>query len=211
MINVFLVDDHEMVRQALARILEESGAIRVIGGASNGRDAIAGIREHRPDVLVLDFGLPDLQAPDVLELMSVKGGRVNTLVLTVHENIHYAVRVLEAGARGYLIKSAAVDELVEAIRTIHDGGIYISKAVAADVLAHLRNPRRERVGLNALSGREFEFLAFLASGKSLQECARLMNVTTSTASTYRSRILEKLGLKSTSDLIRFAIENGVTE
>ena len=117
--------------------------------------------------------------------------------------------MLESGAHGYLIKSAAVDELVEAIRTVCDGGIYISPAVADEVLQQLRRPKRERVGLEALSQREFDLLRILGAGKTLQQCAQQMKVSTSTASTYRSRVMTKLNLESTAELIRFALEHKV--
>jgi DNA-binding NarL/FixJ family response regulator len=136
---------------------------------------------------------------------------IKILVLTVHENIHYAVRVLETGAHGYLIKSAAVDELVEAIENVHEGRIYMSQKISSEVLQHLRRPKRERVGLESLSQREFAFLRLLGSGKSLQESAKNMKISTSTASTYRSRIMGKLNLASTADLIRYAIEHDVVK
>ena len=139
-------------------------------------------------------------APALIERLLRLPGQLKILVLTVHENIHYAVRVLDAGAHGYLIKSAAVDELVEAIDTVRQGRTFVSPRLSQDVLQHLRRPKRERVGLDALSQREFDLLRMLGAGKSLQECAAQMKVRTSTASTYRTRIMEKLNLTSTAEL-----------
>jgi len=127
----------------------------------------------------------------------------------VHENIHYAVKVLEAGAHGYVIKSAAVRELVEAIQSVRDGEVYVSPKVSQKVLQHLRTPKSRRGGLEDLSPREFELLRALGAGLGLKECARRLHVTTSTASTYRARLMEKLGLSTTAEIIRFAIENDV--
>src|SRR5262249_49036296 len=129
--------------------------------------------------------------------------------LTVHENIHYCVKALECGADGYVVKSAAVAELVDAIRAVSGGEVYISPKVSQKVLQHLRQPKKDRIGLEALSQREFELLRFLGAGLSLKECANHLAISTSSASTYRSRLMEKLNLHSTAELIRFALENDI--
>lgn len=200
-----------MVREALARILQDSGTFSVVAQAGDGRQALAALKSVQPEVVVLDYSMPDQQAPQVVESMLQMAPHVKILVLTVHENMHYAVRVLESGAHGYLIKSAAVDELVEAIATVRAGRVYLSASVSQEVLQQMRRPQRQRSGLEALSRREFEFLRALAGGKSLQETAKEMSISTSTASTYRSRILEKLQLTTSAELIRFALEHGVAE
>lgn len=208
-IRVVLADDHEMVREALARILEESGRITVVAQASDAAQACDAVRSTAPEMVVLDYSMPGRDAPGVIEQLLQMAPDINILVLTVHENMHYAVRVLEAGAHGYLIKSAAVDELVEAIDTVHQGRVYVSPQVSQQVFQHLRRPKRDRVGLEALSQREFDLLRMLGAGKTLQECAREMMISTSTASTYRARMMEKLNLASTAELIRFALEHNV--
>lgn len=208
-IRVVLADDHSMVREALARILEDSGAVTVVGQASDGLQVMRTVETTHPECVVLDYSMPNLDAPAVIETLLRRQASLKILVLTVHENIHYAIRVLESGAHGYLIKSAAVDELVEAIKVVHGGGIYISPKVSDEVLQHLRRPKRERVGLEALSQREFDLLRILGAGKTLQQCAQQMKVSTSTASTYRARVMEKLNLESTAELIRFALEHNV--
>ena len=210
-IRVVLADDHAMVREALARILDESGQTSVVGQASNGVAALAAIKDTCPQVAVLDYSMPNQDAPQIIDVLSRRHPNVKILVLTVHENIHYAVRVLESGAHGYLIKSAAVEELVEAINTVRQGGIYISPKVSQEVIQHLRRPKRERLGLESLSQREFDFLRIYGSGNSLQQCARLMKISSSTVSTYRARIMDKLNLQSTTALIRFALENDIAE
>ena len=208
-IRVVLADDHTMVRAALARVLEDSGRITVVAQAEDGAGAIEAVLSTRPHVLILDYTMKGSDAPEVIAGLVRKCPELKVLVLTVHENVHYAVRVLETGAHGYLVKSAAVEELVEAIKAVRLGRIYLSASVSQEVLRHMRRPRRERVGLEALSPREFDFLRMAGSGKSLQECAEEMKVSVSTASTYRSRIMEKLSLKSTAELIRFALEHDI--
>jgi DNA-binding NarL/FixJ family response regulator len=206
-IRIVLADDHAMVREALARILGEEPGIDVVAQASDGRAALEAVESSSPDVLVLDYSMPQHDPPSLIEHLLTRYPDLKTLVLTVHENIHYALRVLESGAQGYLIKSAAADELVEAIRQVHAGRIYLSASISQAVLQRLRRPRSQRTGLDALSPREFTFLRMLAAGKTLQQCARDMHVSVSTASTYRARIMEKLGLDSTAELIRFALEH----
>ena len=117
-IRVVLADDHEMVREALARILEASGKISIVAQAGDGAQALDAVRSFQPEVMVLDYSMPNQDAPQVIERLLRLSPDLKILVLTVHENIHYAVRVLESGAHGYLIKSAAVDELVEGLDTV---------------------------------------------------------------------------------------------
>ena len=208
-IRVVLADDHAMVREALAQILEESGSIKVVAQAADGGQVHEAVSKTRPDLLVLDYSMPNFNAPSAIESLLRRYPGMKILLLTVHENIHYAVKVLESGAHGYVVKSAAVGELVDAIKAVADGEIYISPKVSQRVIHHLRRPKKDRVGLEALSQREFDLLRVLGAGMSLKEAARHLNISTSSASTYRTRLLEKLNLHSTAEVIRFALENDV--
>jgi DNA-binding NarL/FixJ family response regulator len=208
-IRVVLADDHAMVREALAQILQESGCIRVVGQAADGPGAIEAVTKTRPGVLVLDYSMPGLSAPEVLSSLQRLQPELKVLVLTVHENIHYCVKALECGAHGYVIKSAAVGDLVDAIKAVSAGEVYISPKVSQKVIQHLRRPKKDRVGLEALSQREFELLRVLGAGMSLKESAERLNISTSSASTYRSRLMEKLNLRTTAEVIRFALENDI--
>ncbi len=208
-IRVVLADDHAMVREALAQILQESGCIRVVGQASDGPGAIATALQTRPDVLVLDYSMPGLGTPEILASLKQQLPELRILVLTVHENIHYCVKVLECGARGYVIKAAAVGELVQALKEVAAGETYISPKVSQKVMQKLLQPKKDRVGLDALSQREFELLRLLGAGMSLKECADRLAISTSSTSTYRARLMEKLNLHSTADIIRFALENDI--
>jgi DNA-binding NarL/FixJ family response regulator len=208
-IRVVLADDHAMVREALAQILEDSGSIRVVGQAADGPQALDLAAKTQPDVIVLDYSMPNLDTPSAIESLLRRWPNLKILVLTVHENIHYAVKVLESGAHGYVVKSAAVGELVDAIKAVSDGEIYISPKVSQRVIQHLRRPKKDRVGLEALSQREFELLRVLGAGMSLKECAKHLNISTSSASTYRTRLMDKLNLHTTAEIIRFALENDV--
>jgi|SRR6516162_1567244 len=208
-IRVLLADDHAMVREALAQILEESGSIQVVGQASDGQQALDLAAKTKPDVLVLDYSMPKLDTPAAINSLVRRWPLLKILILTVHENIHYAVKILESGAHGYVVKSAAVGDLVEAIKTVSEGEIYISPKLSQRVIQHLRRPKKDREGLEALSQREFELLRVLGAGMSLKECAARLNISTSSASTYRTRLMEKLKLTSTAEIIRFALENDI--
>lgn len=208
-IRAVLADDHTMVREALAQILAESGGIEVVGQAGDGEQALEITKREEPDVLILDYSMPGTPALEVIEKVVRDHPAVKVLVLTVHESIHYAVRVLEQGAQGFVLKSAAANELLEAVAAVGQGEIYVSPRVSQRVINQLRRPRADRVGLELLSAREFELLRVLGAGMSLKECANHLNVSTSTASTYRSRLMEKLKLRTTAEIIRFALENDI--
>lgn len=207
-IRVVLADDHAMVREALAEVLEDSDGIVVVGQASNGGDAIRMTGLNEPDVVVLDYSMDGMDCETAIrEILSTSSGS-RILVLTVHENIHYAVKALEAGAHGFLLKAAAVDELVKGIRAVYAGKVYVSPQISEKLAENLR-ARKGRSGVESLSKREFQLLRLIGSGKRLQECARAMKITESTASTYRSRLMQKLSLNSTAEIIRFTLENGI--
>lgn len=211
-IKVILADDHTMVRQALSQVLEESNdRIRVVGQARDGIEALQLVEAVRPDVLLLDYSMPELDGPEVVRALRKRRDPVRLLVLTVHEQIHYAVTILELGANGFIIKSAAVEELVTAIHCVCDGGVYVSPKLAGEVHTQLERTRGNRSGLNALSPREFDVLSKIANGMSVSECAIQLNISKPTAATYRTRLMAKLGLASTTEIIRFGIEHGITQ
>jgi DNA-binding NarL/FixJ family response regulator len=188
-------------------VLEEDDGIEIVGLGESVVDAERIAREFAPDVLVLDYNLPGGGSLPLLEQIARSRPAVRVLVLTVHESIHYAVRAIESGAQGFMVKSSAVEELIGAIRAVNAGEIYLPPAFSRSVIEHLRRPKRNRVGLASLSPREFELLRLIADGMGLKEVAHRLQISVSTASTYRSRVMEKLNLSSTSDLIRFAFEN----
>lgn len=209
-IRTVLADDHTMVREALARILGEEPGIEVVAQAHDGAHAAEAVHRTEPDVLVLDYSMPNHDPLGLIAELTAQHPDLKILVLTVHENVQYALHALESGAQGYLIKSAATEELVEAIRSVHRGRVYLSTAMSQEVVHRLLQPRKRRSGLDALSPREFTLLRMLGAGKTLKECAADMHVSVSTASTYRARVMEKLQLESTAELIRFAIEHDLT-
>lgn len=208
-IRVVLADDHAMVREGLRRILEELDDISVVGQADNGLAAVSLAQQSEPDVVILDYTMPKLDAIGATERIRSLLPKTKILILTVHDNIQFAVRVLEAGAHGFLLKEEAADELIAAVRGVNAGKTPVSPKIMEKIVTRLRRGKKARIGLDSLSAREFELLGHLGCGKNIRESARRMCVSESTASTYRRRLLEKLGLKTTGELIRFALENGL--
>ena len=208
-IRIALIDDHSMVRQALASILDAEADIEVVAQGGSRQEARGILSDFEIDVVVLDYHMPDGGALEVLSDLADMDRDPNVLVLTVHDSVHYALRTLDAGAHGFMIKSSAVEELVEAIHAVQRGQIYVTPKYRQEVETARERPRNEREGLSSLSDREFEILRELAAGKSLKETAYDLDIGVSTVSTYRSRILKKLGFESSSELIRFAVENGI--
>ncbi len=210
-VRVVLVDDHVMVREALCHILEDTGKIQVVGQAGDRREALNAVRVGAPTVLVLDYNLPGGGALPVIAHVRRDHPDVRILILTVHESVHYALHALEAGAHGFSIKRAAMRELEDAIVALARGETWVTPALSQQVIGALATKQGARTGIASLSTREFEILSLLGSGLGLQAAARSQGVSTSTASTYRTRVMEKLGLRTTAELIRFAIESGLTE
>ena len=211
-IKVILADDHTMVRQGLGQALEEHNGIKVVGEASDGNEAVRRMVDTGADVLVCDYAMSgeggDGPAVTARLLKERPGSRV--VILTMHDNIHYVQKALDAGAHGFVVKSDGLGELITAIHAVAEGRQYVTPRLAEKLAQHVRGPKGRHVGLDKLSQREFELLRFMGRGMSLQECAQVMKISESTASTYRARLMTKLELTSTAQIIRFALENGVT-
>lgn len=206
MIRVLIADDHAVVRRGLAQIINETPDIRVVGEATNGNEVIDRTRETDVDVIVLDLNMPGRSGLDVLKHLRSEHEELPVLVLSMHAEDQYAVRVLRAGASGYLSKEGAPEELIKAIRRVADGGRYVSPEAAELLLNHLEGdadaPLHER-----LSDREFEVMRMLAEGASVKEIGEDLSLSVKTVSTYRSRILEKMNMKSNAELTHYAIKN----
>ena len=208
MIKVLIADDHPIVRRGLRQILSEIPDMMVIGEAVNGQDALEQVRAGGSDVLVLDITMPDRSGFDVLKDLKYEQPDLPVLILSIHAEEQFAVRVLKAGASGYLTKENAPAELVKAIRKVVAGGKYISRNLA-EILAFNLDKGAERPRHEALSDREFQVLQMMASGKTLAEIAADLRLSAKTVSTYRARLLGKMNLKTNAEIIRYAIENGL--
>ncbi len=207
MIDVLIADDHAVVRSGLRRILDETaGEIRVQGEARNGREVLALVEAQHWDVLVMDITMPGRSGLDILKDIRQLRPDLPVLILSMHAEEQFATRMLRAGASGYLNKESAPEELVQAIRRVHDGGKYVSAAQAERMVVELSgNPDQQPH--ERLSDREYEVLRQIGSGKTATEIARGLSLSVKTVSTYRSRILTKMNLATTAQLMHYAIRN----
>lgn len=207
-IRVLLVDDHVVLREGVAALMAGTRDMQVVGQAGRGVEAVRLALELEPDALVLDYSLPDGDGTDVLAWLRAEGVPFRALFLSMHENPYYARKALAAGAAGFLVKSAPAEELLDAVRAVHAGRHHLDPTLGLDQEA-LVNGRSHPAGIDALSQREFQVLRYLGEGRTLQQTAKLLQVSDSTASTYRARLMGKLDLRSTAQIIRFAIEQQI--
>ena len=201
MIRVLIADDHKIVRDGLRRILGASADIEVAAEAKDGDEALALVRAGDYDMALLDMSMPGLSGLALIKRLRLERPALRILVLSMHGEAQYAVRALKAGASGYLNKDSASEQLVGAIRKIAAGGVHVGEAAAASLVASEKQPHQ------ALSDREFEVLRLLAGGKTPTGIAEQLHLSVKTVSTHKTRVLEKLNLKSTADLVRYAMEN----
>ncbi len=211
MIRVLLADDHSIVRAGLARIIEESGDIQVVAEASDGREAIRRATESDIDVAVVDISMPGLDGLEVITQLQTLNPKLPVLVLTMHEEEQYVIRVFSAGAMGYITKRSAPEQLVTAIRKVYGGSRYLSDSAAELLALHVAKGTPGRSLLDSLSNREIQVLRRLAMGQTTREIAEAYNISTKTVDTYRFRLLRKLNLRNNTELSRFAIQNGLVE
>ena len=206
MIRLLLADDHAVVREGLRRLLEETNGFSVVGEAGTVPEILEQLRKTLVDVLVLDIAMPGPGIVEALREVHAIQPRARALVLTAYPETEYAVRVLRAGAAGYLTKDRSLDQLVEAIRRVYRGGIYVSPSLGEVLATRLGGAALEPAHA-ALSDREFQVLKGLAQGEALKSIAARLSVSPKTVTTYRTRILQKLGLGSNADLVRYALEH----
>lgn len=208
MIRILIADDHPIVRAGLKQILSDASDIEVTAEASDGHELLKLIRKGGSDVVLLDIAMPGLTGLDALKQIKAENPQLPILVLSMHPEQEYGIRVLKAGAAGYLMKSAAPDQLVGAIRKVSRGGRYVSAALAEKMAFGLQ------AGASGLphetpSDREFQVLCMIASGKTVKEIGEELALSEKTISTYRARILEKMDMKSNSELTHYAIKLGL--
>ncbi len=213
-LRVVLADDHEVVRAGLRGLVDATPGMEVVGEAANGAEALEEARALGPDVLVMDISMPVLDGVLATQEIASSCPAVKVLVLTAHEDRAHLLRLLQAGAAGYVVKRAAVDELVRAIRIVAGGGTYVDPELAGMLLraraTRASSPPLEapEEGENALSAREEEVLRGIAWGHSNKIVAADLGISTKTVETYRARIAEKLGLRSRTEMVRYALQKG---
>ena len=208
--NILLVDDHEVVRDGVKRILDKQPGAVTFGEASTAPEALELVREQDWDVVLLDISLGDRDGLEVLKEIKHLRPRLPVLILSMHSEELFARRALKAGADGYITKNSPRAELAEAVEKVRKGGIYVSRSLAEKLVIDLRKGE-DQPPHDTLSDREFEVLRLIASGKTVGEIADMLSLSAGTISTYRARILEKMGMKTNAELTHYAIQNKLVE
>ncbi len=208
MIRILIADDHFIVREGLKQIVSDVPDMVVVDEASDGQEALRKALGGSFDIIILDISMPAKSGLDVLQELKQHKPEANVLILSIHPEEHYAMRVLKAGASGYLTKESAPDELVMAIRRISQGRKYITATLAEKLGGVVERPADVPLH-STLSEREFRVMVMIASGNSIKEISEKLFLSIKTVSTYRTRILKKMNFKNNSELIRYSIENGL--
>ena len=210
MINVLLTDDHELVRSGIRRLLEDTGQINIVGEAVCGEDSILLVQELKPDVILMDVNMPGIGGVETCRRILQRDPKQKIIVLTVHGEQTFPKRMLEIGAKGYLTKECGIDEMVEAIRQVHNGNSYIANSIAQQLALSLL-PGNESNPIDKLSRREFQVMLMISNGLSNIQISEKLCLSPKTISTYRLRLLEKLDAHSEVDLVKIAVEQGMVE
>jgi two-component system, NarL family, invasion response regulator UvrY len=208
LIRIVIVDDHAIVRQGLARILEKSGTMQVVAAHENALDMLEWLRVNDCDVALIDISMPGMNGIDLLKQLKSKKPNLPVLVVSIYSEAQYAVRLIKAGACGYLSKGCQPSILLEAVNLVASGHKYLSPEVS-EMLAKEVNVKNQKVLHETLSDREYQILLLLASAQTVGEIAANLCLSGKTISTYRSRILEKMQLRNNAELMHYVIENNL--
>jgi DNA-binding NarL/FixJ family response regulator len=209
-LRIFLADDHTVMREGLKSLVNAQADMDVIGEADNGRLTLQKVRELQPDVIILDVSMPDLNGIQVTERLKRTCQKVTVLVLTAHDDSGYLRQLLEVGASGYVLKKAAAEELINAIRVVAAGGVYLDPSLAGKVVGGYLGNRRpgSRPQANDLSEREAEVMRLVAWGYTNKEVAAYLRISVKTVETHKANIMQKLDLKSRVEMVRYALRQG---
>ena len=207
-IRVLLADDHVLVRQSLKSLLEREG-FQVVGEASDGQEAIRKVESLRPDIAVMDISMPILNGVDAARELSRSFPKTKAILLTQHDENQYISEALEAGVKGYVLKSQAASELVQAIGQVSRGQVYLSPGIAR-VVAETFRTKSEKPE-DPLTSRERQVLQLIAEGKSTKDVASLLGISVKTAESHRTRLMQKLDIHETASLVRYAVRRGIVE
>jgi len=210
MLRIILCDDHPLLREGLKNILLQQPDIKIVEETGSGAEMLEKTKASRFDVIILDISLPDMNGLDALKNLQAQGNRAGVLVLSMHPEEQYAARALRAGAAGYLQKESAAAELVSAVHKIARGGKYVTSSLAEKLAFELQSTA-DKQPHELLSDREYQVLCLLASGRGIKQIALELVLSAPTVATYRSRVMTKLGLSSTVDLVRYALAHKLIE
>lgn len=208
-ITVFVADDHGLVRDGLVSLLAAEPDLRVVGTAADGREALRRIASVRPEVAILDIAMPQMNGLETARVLRERLPEVRVVILSMYSTVEHVFRALEAGAAGYVLKESAAQEIIEAVRAVCAGRRYLSPKIARATAGAV--PARPQASpLERLSARERQILQLVAEGRSSVQIAAALNLSPKTVDTYRSRLMQKLGIGDTAGLVKFAIQHGLT-
>jgi len=211
-IRILLADDHQIVRQGLRSMLEHNPDIMVVGEAADGRAVLDVAEQLKPDVVVMDIGMPQLNGVDATRQLIAKLPNTHVVALSMHTDRRFIVEIFKAGAKGYVVKDSAFHELAAAVRAVVSKRVYLSPRIAGEVMDNVASetPLDESSAFSRLSGRQREVLQLIAEGKTTKEIAYQLGLCVKTVETHRARMMESLNLYTVADLTRYAIREGVS-
>lgn len=210
MIRIVLADDHAILREGLKQVLRSQADFEIVAEASDGHEVMQRVRDADFDVLVLDMSMPGKSGVELIKQVKAEKPKLRVLVLTMHEEQQYAVRAIRAGASGYLTKEGASAQLVSAIRKVAGGGAFISAEVA-EHLALNAMPGAQAAPHEGLSDREFQVFRMIAEGRSVSDIAERLNLSVKTVSTHKANLMQKLGMETTGEIIRYALTHRLVD
>lgn len=205
--RVILADDHVMVAQGLGRLLADAANLMAV--VTDGRQLVESARTHRPDIIVSDVTMPVMSGLDAMRQLKVEGVTARFIFLTIHTDARLAVQALRAGASGYLLKQAAGEELLEALRIVMDGRTYLTPLITKDVLWTIANPDDDR--RPTLTPRQLDVLRLIGEGKRMKEIAAELNLSVRTVEDHKAQLFRTLGVDSVADLVKFAVRQGLVQ
>ena len=211
-VRILIADDHKILREGLKSLLEKQPEFAVVAEAQDGLSAISEAKKHKPDIAILDIGMPDLNGIEVTRRIRSEMAETRVIALSMHADRRFVMGILEAGANGYLLKDSAFTELITAVTAVAKGKMYLSPSIAETVVKNSleKLDRKEEGSSVLLSGREREVLQMIAEGKSTKEIALKLFVSTKTVETHRKQIMDKLNIRTVAGLTKYAIREGLT-
>ncbi len=212
MISIILVDDHVIMRDGLRNLLKEESDFEVVGEADNGRQAVKIILEKKPNIIIMDIAMQEMNGIEATRQIKKEAPNINIIALSMHSERQIVVGIFRAGASGYLLKDSTSTELVEAIRTVHSGRKYISQKISDIVLQEISNTKKdsEEIGIEVLTNRESEILQLISEGNSTKRIAEVLFISPKTVESHRANIMEKLNIHNLPELTKYAIRVGLT-
>lgn len=211
-VKILIADDHKILREGLKSLLEKQPEFAVVAEAQDGLSAISAAKKHKPDIAILDIGMPDLNGIEVTRRIRSEMAETRVIALSMHADRRFVMGILEAGANGYLLKDSAFAELITAVTAVAKGKMYLSPSIAETVVKNSleKLDRKDEGSSVLLSGREREVLQMIAEGKSTKEIALKLFVSTKTVETHRKQIMDKLNIRTVAGLTKYAIREGLT-